>query len=218
LSAEREHPMERIAAALAFIVQQERPLQAPGSSLDQDEPGERKDRKTEHRSERLRDARPDRFGAASSTGAARARAAVQEGKSSYRVEVGSAHGVEPRHLVGAITNEAGLSGRDVGRITVHETYSVVDLPTDLPAGVLRQLQRVEIFGHILEISVLPTSSVGHAERRGGTAPKTAPKKAPRAADGATKTKRPSKPAKRGKWNAVGKPAKGKKKKSKPQRD
>ncbi|MDQ2737201.1 MAG: DEAD/DEAH box helicase, partial [Actinomycetota bacterium] len=41
----------------------------------------------------------------------------------YRVAVGHAHGVRPAGIVGAITAEGGLTGRDLGRIDIFDTYS-----------------------------------------------------------------------------------------------
>ncbi len=46
----------------------------------------------------------------------------------YRVEVGSQHGVKPGNIVGAIANETGLSGREIGPIRITDTYSVVGVP------------------------------------------------------------------------------------------
>ena len=46
----------------------------------------------------------------------------------YRIEVGHAHGVLPGNIVGAIANEAGIEGRNIGHIDIREDHSYVDLP------------------------------------------------------------------------------------------
>ncbi len=74
------------------------------------------------------------------------------GFASYRVEVGSVHGVKPGNLVGAITNEAGLESRHIGKIDIRDGYSLVDLPVGLSSATLRHLQNVRVAGQRLAIS------------------------------------------------------------------
>ena len=71
---------------------------------------------------------------------------------SYRVEVGRRDGVLPRNLVGAIANESGLDGRDIGRIEINEQFSIVDLPTWVPPAVFDVLHSTQIAGRKLRIS------------------------------------------------------------------
>jgi ATP-dependent RNA helicase DeaD len=71
--------------------------------------------------------------------------------SSFRVEVGSAHGVKPGNLVGAIANEAGLEARHIGRIEIFDLYSLVELPAALPKKILAHLQAVQVAGRALRI-------------------------------------------------------------------
>ncbi|HCS12551.1 MAG TPA: hypothetical protein DIW28_01975, partial [Zetaproteobacteria bacterium] len=66
--------------------------------------------------------------------------------------VGSAHGVQASHIVGAIANEAGLSGEYIGRVDIHEDYSTVDLPEGMPNHVFSDLKKVHVCGHPMDIS------------------------------------------------------------------
>ncbi len=50
----------------------------------------------------------------------------------FRLEVGHAHGVKPGNIVGAIANEAGLEGRHIGHVDIHDDHSFVDLPEGCP--------------------------------------------------------------------------------------
>ncbi len=61
----------------------------------------------------------------------------------YRIEVGHAHGVLPGNIVGAIANEAGIEGKNIGHIDIREDHSYVDLP-GLPEEMLASLQDVRI--------------------------------------------------------------------------
>ncbi len=71
---------------------------------------------------------------------------------SYRIEVGRNHGVKPGNIMGAITNEAGLEGRYIGRINIHEEFSTVDLPDGMPKEVFRALKKTWVVGRQLNIS------------------------------------------------------------------
>ncbi len=72
----------------------------------------------------------------------------------YRVEVGRAHGVEVRNLVGAIANEAGLDNKHIGNIAIRDQYSLVDLPAGMPRDVMRTLQKTWVLGHQLKLSAV----------------------------------------------------------------
>jgi len=74
------------------------------------------------------------------------------GLASYRVEVGNNHGVKPGNLVGAITNEAGLESRHIGKIDIRDGYSLVELPVGLSTATLKHLQNVRVAGQRLAIS------------------------------------------------------------------
>jgi len=82
----------------------------------------------------------------------------------YRIEVGHAHGVQPGNIVGAIANEAGLDGGNIGHIDIRRDHSFVDLPTGMPEETLASLQAVRVRGAELRISRVD-SKPGRAERR-----------------------------------------------------
>ena len=82
----------------------------------------------------------------------------------FRIEVGYDHGVKPGNIVGAIANEAGLESKHIGRIEIFEDYSLVDLPTGMPAETMTHLKGVWCAGQQLRIT------------RDGEAPDTAGKK------------------------------------------
>jgi ATP-dependent RNA helicase DeaD len=69
----------------------------------------------------------------------------------YRIEVGREHGVQPKNIVGAIANEAGLESRYIGRIEIHDTFSLLDLPEGMPRDVYKHLRNVWVCGRELDI-------------------------------------------------------------------
>ncbi|MFK7994998.1 MAG: DEAD/DEAH box helicase [Granulosicoccus sp.] len=76
----------------------------------------------------------------------------------FRVEVGSSHGVQPENLVGAIANEAGLDSEFIGRIKIEEKHSFVELPAGMPKFLLKDLKRVWVCNHQLNITRIGTAS------------------------------------------------------------
>lgn len=142
---ESETPMEHIAAALAILANGEQPLllkQAfkPTEFMD----GHRGPRRGRDRHEdRGTTARPGRQVAPQGT---------KERMETFRVEVGHANQVKPGNLVGAIANEAGITGARIGRIAIYDDHSTVDLPVGMPQELFRELKKVRVAGRQLNIS------------------------------------------------------------------
>ncbi|RAR62860.1 MULTISPECIES: DEAD/DEAH box helicase [Halomonadaceae] len=78
--------------------------------------------------------------------------APREGMTRYRVAVGHKDGVKPGQLVGALANEGGIEGARIGRIDIRNAFSVVELPSSLPASILSKMARAKVGGRALEIS------------------------------------------------------------------
>ena len=62
------------------------------------------------------------------------------------VGLGRVAGVRPQDLVGAITGEAGLTGRDIGQIEIADRFSLVEVSNDVADGVIRALRGTTIKG------------------------------------------------------------------------
>jgi ATP-dependent RNA helicase DeaD len=69
----------------------------------------------------------------------------------FRIEVGHVHHVKPGNIVGAIANEAGLDSKRIGRVDIRDDYSLVDLPSGMPADILQHLKGVWVVGQQLRI-------------------------------------------------------------------
>lgn len=76
----------------------------------------------------------------------------ESGMERYRVEVGRNHGVKPGNLVGAIANEAGVDAQHIGRIDLHDEFSLLDLPEGMPKPIFKHLKSVWVCGQKLAIS------------------------------------------------------------------
>ena len=75
-----------------------------------------------------------------------------EGKATFRIEVGYDHGVKPGNIVGAIANEAGLDAKHIGRIEIFEDHTLLDLPDGMPPDVMSHLKTVWCAGQQLRIT------------------------------------------------------------------
>jgi ATP-dependent RNA helicase DeaD len=70
----------------------------------------------------------------------------------FRLDVGHTDQVKPGNIVGAIANEADLDAKYIGEIEIREDFSTVDLPSDMPRGMLKLLKRVHVAGKPLDLS------------------------------------------------------------------
>jgi ATP-dependent RNA helicase DeaD len=71
----------------------------------------------------------------------------------YRLAIGKQDRVLPRQIVGALANEGGLRREDFGRITIRPTFSLVELPADIPQQTWAMLQTVRIAGRPIDIEL-----------------------------------------------------------------
>jgi ATP-dependent RNA helicase DeaD len=73
------------------------------------------------------------------------------GMERYQLAVGSKDGVKPGNIVGAIANESGIEGSEMGSIDIGVHSSTIDLPANLPQHILDILQRTRVAGKPLKI-------------------------------------------------------------------
>ncbi len=72
----------------------------------------------------------------------------------FRLEVGWRDRVRPGNIVGAIANEGGLTGSAIGKIRIYDCHTTVDLPRNIPAEVVANLQRLKVMNKELQLSRL----------------------------------------------------------------
>ena len=170
---EQNVPALEIAAALAKLVQGDKPLllsasevrEGPSEGRDhaargpRPERNERPERRDDRREAPARSARPERSERPERVAERSERPAkiqrqreAEEGKETYRIEVGHVHKVMPGNIVGAIASEGGLEGSYIGRIEIYDDYSLVDLPEGMPKDTFNDLHKAWICGQQLKIS------------------------------------------------------------------
>jgi ATP-dependent RNA helicase DeaD len=135
---EHDVPAMDIAAALAQMIQKDKPLllepDKPGRSHHEDKPHSRHQEKRGAPRDHKAPTRPDK------------------GMERFRIEVGHQHHVKPGNIVGAIANEAGLDGKFIGAIDIHLNFAFVDLPKDMPDDVFQDLKNMKVCGQRLNLS------------------------------------------------------------------
>ena len=133
LSQEQAIEFEDAAAALCYMAQKERPFPdengpEPRQWEERGDRGERNERRNR------RDNRED---------------PRNVGKKRYRISVGREHGVSPGEIVGALANEGGISGRDIGHIRLFDTFSTVYLPERLDPAVVDTMGGISIRNQVI---------------------------------------------------------------------
>ena len=69
----------------------------------------------------------------------------------YRVEVGHRDRVLPGAIVGALANEGGINGSDIGKIDILQSFSLVEIHAPLDAETLERAGRASFGGRELRI-------------------------------------------------------------------
>ena len=150
ICADGEVEQRMIAAALVFLAQRERPFGVKDQYIedeDRTQTGRRNSReKPKNKREAKRQARNEAIEYATSGDPKKRPMAV------YRVQVGSEHGLEPRNLVGAISNETGIPAKAIGTIRIAKDSSLVELPAGMPKDLLHAMKNIWVCGVKLNIA------------------------------------------------------------------
>ena len=171
MSPSEDVDMETLAAALLKMAQGERALILPPDAprRPRREFNDRDDRRGDRRD---RNSNGNGFDRAErgERGGRRERRDVGDVEM-YRIEVGRDDGVEVRHIVGAIANEADISSRYIGNIKLFGTHSTIELPKGMPSEVLTHLSRARVLNKPMQMQLIgdaqPFERRGGGERRGG---------------------------------------------------
>ncbi|WP_035834360.1 DEAD/DEAH box helicase [Jonesia quinghaiensis] len=134
-----------VAAALAALAVGDA---GPRARADQEEyerqmAEEENSRRRAETSQRGRDSRDSSDRGARERGGRPARSRDSSG-TTYRIAVGYNDGAEPRGIVGALTNEGGLRGKDVGRINMFATFSLVDIVEPLDEPTMARISKARL--------------------------------------------------------------------------
>ncbi len=153
LEENSELSLKEIAATLAFLVQRDRPLLVTPNKIPESNLGDRSNDRGANRGDRGNRNNRDRRGKRdeSSRSNKRKKGPTIEGMVTYRLDVGKTHGAEPRHIVGAIANEAGVESQYIQNIDINSEHTTVDLPEGMPKEIEKHLRDVRVMGQKLQL-------------------------------------------------------------------
>ena len=165
LAKDSELSLEEITATLAFLVQRDRPLLVtPRDNIPETKLGDRSERgngrdnnRRDNRNSNSRDNRNNnrdkrgRGNDGEKRTSSRRKGPTLEGMVTYRLAVGKTHGTEPRHIVGAIANEAGVESQYIQNIDINSDFTTVDLPDGMPKEIEKHLKGVRVMGEKLQL-------------------------------------------------------------------
>jgi ATP-dependent RNA helicase DeaD len=74
------------------------------------------------------------------------------------LSVGREAGIGPSDIVGALANEANISGTNIGRINLFENKAFVGVPRDIAEKIIEEIPELTIRGHIVNIALATPGS------------------------------------------------------------
>ncbi len=149
LEENSELSLDEIASTLAFLVQRERPLLVTPNHIPESRLGKSPRNDRNGRNNNQNQSRGSRQESAKRH--KRPRGETQPGMVTYRLDVGKTHGAEPRHIVGAIANEAGVESQYIQNIDISSDHATVDLPEGMPKEIEKHLKGVRVMGQKLQL-------------------------------------------------------------------
>jgi ATP-dependent RNA helicase DeaD len=87
------------------------------------------------------------------------------------IDVGRHSKVSPADIVGAIANEAGVPGRAIGAIDVHDRFTLVDVPSEYVEQVLQRMSGSRIRGHNANVRTFAPPEGSRNDARAKTTPR-----------------------------------------------
>ncbi len=81
------------------------------------------------------------------------------------ISIGERDGVTARDVVGAITGEAGVTGGDVGKVEVRDTFSVIEVASTAADQVIKAMNGTTMKGRALRVDYDRKSGTGGGERQ-----------------------------------------------------
>ncbi|KAB3529258.1 DEAD/DEAH box helicase [Alkaliphilus serpentinus] len=79
--------------------------------------------------------------------------AAKSGMVRLYFNIGKRHGINPGNLLGAIANEAGISGNSVGVIDMYDKFSFVEVPREVEKKVIKAMKKNQIKGRKISVEV-----------------------------------------------------------------
>ncbi len=63
-----------------------------------------------------------------------------------KLNIGSSSRCSVNHIVGAVTERAGITSKQIGKVTIEKDYTIVGIPSDILHGVVMSMHNIKICG------------------------------------------------------------------------
>jgi hypothetical protein len=83
----------------------------------------------------------------------------------YRLDLGNQHQLNLAELKKVIVEESGVDINNIFNVRIQDSYTLVDLPDEMPQEIFHHLKTVEINGHKLDIRRVKARNKKHSSRR-----------------------------------------------------
>jgi ATP-dependent RNA helicase DeaD len=93
----------------------------------------------------------------------------ETGMARVYIEAGRRDGIRPGDVVGAIANEAGIAGREIGAIDIFDEYTFVEVPAERRDEIIRVLSNTRIKGSRVRIEAAQPGEAAGDDGRAGSA-------------------------------------------------
>jgi len=94
-------------------------------------------------------------------------AGTSDGMVRLFLNAGRQGGVRPADIVGAIANEAGVPGREIGAIDIYDRFSLVEVPARFQQKIIEKMTGSTLRGRSLEIKIAGKDRVDQDDRASG---------------------------------------------------
>jgi ATP-dependent RNA helicase DeaD len=138
-------PLDLVAVVAALAVGDTGPTARPAIGDDMDD--------ALSRASLAPEGRESRSSSAPGAGPRRTSHRPESGGLRYRIAVGHTHGAAAGAIVGALTNEGGLTGKDLGKIDIFPSFSLIEIPGGLTPEAFDRIGRARVAGRPLRIRV-----------------------------------------------------------------
>ncbi len=91
---------------------------------------------------------------------------LPKGMERYAVPLGRQHGITPGELIGVISGTTGLHNLHIGRITIGEEHTLVDLPMGIPERFMVLLREATFEGKPLDLELVEKGQLPGRKGRG----------------------------------------------------
>lgn len=82
------------------------------------------------------------------------------------IDIGSNRGAAVNHIIGAITERSGLSGRDIGKVDIFPDQTIVEIPAGRGNEVIESMNGCKISGRAVTVDKLAESPKTHKRSHG----------------------------------------------------